>query len=183
MSARDRTGLEALSAWLAPGATVALVGSSGAGKSTLVNALLGEARQAVHEVRASDARGRHTTTRRELFPLPTGALLIDTPGLREFQLWAEAADLGDAFPEIERLAKTCRFRDCRHESEPGCALTGAVEQGTLDPARLESWRKLQRELQWNAARTDQRLRLEREARWRAISRSMKHHPKADRWRR
>ena len=182
VSARDRTGLDALSAWLAPGATVAMVGSSGVGKSTLVNALLGEERQAVNEVRASDARGRHTTTRRELLPLPGGALLIDTPGLREFQMWAGAADLGDAFPEIERLAKTCRFRDCRHDSEPGCALTDAVARGTLDPARLASWRKLQRELEWNATRNDQRLRSERDAKWRAISRSMKHHPKADRWR-
>ena len=181
LSARERTGLETLGAWLEPGCTVALLGSSGAGKSTLVNALLGEDRQATGEVREDDSRGRHTTTRRELIVLPGGALLIDTPGLRELQLWSGEESLAGAFPDVEALAASCRFRDCRHAGEPGCAVRAAVESGALEEARFESWVKLQRELRWLDARQDQRARAEQEARWKAIAKSMKHHPKAHRW--
>jgi ribosome biogenesis GTPase len=137
VSTRGGGGLSALSTLLEPGATAVLLGQSGAGKSTLVNALLGEDRQATAAVRASDGRGRHTTVTRELIPLPGGALLIDTPGIREVALWEGPSA---AFGDIEELAASCRFADCRHESEPGCAV-----RDTVEPERLEAWRKLERE--------------------------------------
>jgi ribosome biogenesis GTPase len=181
ISAREGRGLEALDRWLSPGRTVALLGSSGAGKSTLVNALVGDQRQATRSVREGDSRGRHTTTRRELVALPGGAWLIDTPGMRELQLWGDEDGIDDAFPDIAALAAGCRFRDCGHAGEPGCAVRAAVDRGALDRSRVESWRKLQRELQWLAARQDARAQAERQARWKAISKSMKHHPKMKRW--
>jgi ribosome biogenesis GTPase / thiamine phosphate phosphatase len=133
-------GLDALGEHLAPGRTAVLLGSSGAGKSTLVNALLGEDRQATAPVRVRDDRGRHTTTRRELIVLPSGALLIDTPGLRLPRLWEPVATEGGGFADIERLAQGCRFADCRHDREPGCAVRGQVE-----PERLRHWAKLESE--------------------------------------
>jgi ribosome biogenesis GTPase len=144
-SARDATGLEALDAYLGPGITVALLGSSGVGKSTIVNRLLGEERFATAEVRESDSRGRHTTTRRELIPLPGGGALIDTPGMRELQLWAGPESVEQAFDEIASLAESCRFRDCSHNGEAGCAVEMAVAEGRLDGERLASYRKLARE--------------------------------------
>ena len=137
VAAREGEGLPLLRTLLEPGATAVLLGRSGIGKSTLVNALLGEERQATAPVRAADGRGRHTTVTRELIELPGGAFLIDTPGLREVGLWEGTAG---TFVEIERLAAECRFADCRHEDEPGCAVRGAV-----DPERLAAWRKLERE--------------------------------------
>jgi ribosome biogenesis GTPase / thiamine phosphate phosphatase len=137
VSARDGSGLAVLRTLLAPGETAALIGRSGAGKSTLVNALLGEDRQATRPVRAGDGRGRHTTVTRELIALPGGAMIVDTPGLRAIGLWDGR---GDAFADIDELAGGCRFADCRHDSEPGCAVRGAV-----DPGRLTAWRKLERE--------------------------------------
>jgi ribosome biogenesis GTPase len=182
VSALERAGLEALEPWLAPGRTVALIGSSGTGKSTLINALLGEERQATGAVREDDSRGRHTTTHRELVPLPGGALLLDTPGMRELQLWGDPSSVDGAFADVAAVAERCRFRDCTHGNEPGCAVLEEVTTGALSMERLESWRKLQRELRWLAGRNDARLRAEEQARWKAISKSMKHHPKADRWR-
>ncbi len=148
LSAAQGEGIAALGRWLQPGRTVALLGSSGVGKSTLVNALLGEERQETRAVRAHDHRGKHTTTRRELIPLPGGALLVDTPGMRELQLWDNAREgLGGAFPDILALAAGCRFRDCRHEAEPDCALHAAIQAGTLEPARFASFLKLRAELE------------------------------------
>ncbi|MES9543831.1 ribosome small subunit-dependent GTPase A [Actinomadura sp. NPDC000600] len=149
--------------------TVVLVGPSGAGKSTLGNALLGGQVLATGEVRESDGKGRHTTVRRELLPLPGGGVLIDTPGLRGVGLFEASHGLERAFADVEELAGLCRFGDCAHRSEPGCAVLAAVEDGTLPRRRLDSYRKLLRENAWAASRTDQRLRAERENRTKAIS--------------
>lgn len=181
VSALEGEGIASLAPWLQPGHTVALLGSSGVGKSTLVNALLGEERQATGSVREHDSRGRHTTTHRELVALPGGALLLDTPGMRVLKLWGDEDSVGGAFPEIASLAEGCRFRDCRHESEPGCAVLAAEADGTLAADRLASWRKLQREAHWLATRVDARARAAEEAKWKAIHKSMRDHPKADRW--
>jgi ribosome biogenesis GTPase len=183
VSALDRTGIDALAPWLTVGRTVALLGSSGVGKSTLANALLGEERQATGAVREDDARGRHTTTHRELIVLRSGALLLDTPGMRELGLWSgDGEGLSEAFADLVALAGRCRYRDCGHDAEPGCAVRRAVADGSLAAERLESWHKLQRELHWLAIRQDQRLRAAEQSKWKAIHKSMKHHPKADRWR-
>lgn len=168
VSVRGGDGLDVVRGLLAPGSTAVILGPSGAGKSTLVNALLGEDRQATGDVRASDGRGRHTTVTRELLALPHGALLIDTPGMREVGMWDGGAD--DAFDDIAELAAGCRFGDCQHDSEPGCAVRDAVA-----PERLEAWRKLAREQAWvddrrAAARERDRLGrsyrdVQRGARW------------------
>lgn len=147
--------------YLHPGVTAALVGSSGVGKSTLLNHWAGEARQEVRKVRERDARGQHTTTHRELFVLRDGALVIDTPGMRELALWGNTRAVDDAFPDVERLASTCRFSNCRHASEPGCVVQEALETGELESARYESYRSLRAEIEATAAEVDaQRRRAE-----------------------
>jgi ribosome biogenesis GTPase len=146
-------GLDALSPYLGPARTVALLGSSGVGKSTITNALLGEQRQLIREVRDDDSRGRHTTTSRELFELPGGGMLIDTPGMRSIGMWEVADGLDRAFGDIESLAATCRFRDCTHGSEPGCTVQAAIASGELDPGRLHSLQKLDREIRSIERRT------------------------------
>ncbi len=152
VSAVDGTGLADLLPHLPPGRTVALLGSSGVVMSTLVNVLLGEARQPVRETRADDERGRHTTTSRELIRLPGGALVLDTPGLRSLALWDDEG-IERAFADIEALAAACRFDDCAHDREPGCAVRSAIEAGELPGARLASRRKLERELHALEGRT------------------------------
>jgi ribosome biogenesis GTPase len=137
---------------LAPAHTYALVGASGAGKSTLLNALVGEDLQATAEVRAGDGKGRHVTSFRELFALSSGALMIDTPGMREFGLWADDGGLERVFSDVLALAEECRFADCTHNTEPGCAVLGAVEEGCLARRRLENWRQLKTEMDENAGR-------------------------------
>src|SRR5262245_41210482 len=159
-------GLEALAARLEEGRTAVLLGSSGVGKSSLLNSFAGAELMATRGL-ANDGTGRHTTTHRELVRLPTGALVIDTPGLRELQFWE--GDLGAAFEDIEALATECRFRDCAHLHEPGCAVHAAIDDGSLELDRLRSWRKLQRELESIAARSDRRLRLARKKRWKEIA--------------
>jgi ribosome biogenesis GTPase len=140
VSALTGEGMGVVRSLLTPGTTAVLLGASGTGKSTLVNALLGEERQKTNAVRASDARGRHTTVTRELLTLPGGAFLIDTPGIRVAGLWDGT---GDSFADVDELAAQCRFADCGHDTEPGCAVRAA-----LDPERIAAWRKLQRELAW-----------------------------------
>ena len=137
---------------LQPGQTYALVGASGAGKSTLLNALVGEQVQVTGEVRDADGKGRHVTSFRELFALPSGALVMDTPGMREFALWADDGGLERVFSDIFRLARECRFSDCSHQSEPGCAVQGAIADGALSLRRLENWRSLRAEMGESAAR-------------------------------
>ncbi len=182
VSALQEHGLSELADWLQPGRTVALLGSSGVGKSTMVNALAGANVQDTGAVRDSDSRGRHTTTHRELVCLPSGAVLMDTPGMRELQLWGTESGLEETFPEITALAASCRFSDCRHETEPGCSILSALEDGTLDSGRLQSWRKMQRELARLAMRQNLRAKAAEKAKWKSIRKTMKHHPKADRWR-
>ncbi|MDB4994209.1 MAG: ribosome-associated GTPase [Myxococcaceae bacterium] len=150
----DGTNLDAIRAYLEPGITIGLVGSSGVGKSTLVNHLLGEARIATAEVREGDGKGRHTTTRRELFVLPNGAAILDTPGMRELALWASTESLDVTFDDIEALAADCRFRDCVHKDEPGCAVREAAKSGALEPDRYTSYLALRRELAAHEARLE-----------------------------
>jgi ribosome biogenesis GTPase len=138
-------GLAALEEYLEVGQTVAFIGSSGVGKSTIINRLLGSEVQPTLPVREHDDRGRHTTTSRELFTLPRGGMVIDTPGMRELQLWQVDEGLSGAFDDIDRIATECRYRDCMHKSEPGCAVRRALETGKLDAGRLESFAKLQAE--------------------------------------
>jgi ribosome biogenesis GTPase / thiamine phosphate phosphatase len=154
VSAKTGEGLEALEGSFKKGQTIVLLGSSGVGKSTLVNRLLQEDRQTTHAVRESDSRGHHTTTSRELFVLPNGALIIDTPGLRELQLWNAAEGLTQTFADVDELAAQCRFTDCHHQKEPGCAVQAALASGILDVDRLESWRKLQREQEFLQRKID-----------------------------
>jgi ribosome biogenesis GTPase len=173
LSPKRGEGLEALAPYLAPGRTVALLGSSGVGKSTLINALLGEERQRTRDVRVQDDRGRHTTTYRELVPLPRGGLVIDTPGMREMQLWADESALTGTFAEIDVLAQRCGFRDCRHESEPRCAVRAALDAGRLPRERLDSYHKLQRELAALEARRDRSAHQEQKRKWKTIHKTLR----------
>ena len=162
-------GLDAVLEHLRPGVTAALLGSSGVGKSTLINRLVGEELLATREIR-DDGRGRHTTTRRELVQLPNGALVIDTPGMRELQLWVADEGLEEAFADVTDLFGQCRFSDCRHESEPGCAVKAALADGSLAPERWESYLRLQAELEYLERRIDKRAAAEERRRWRSLSR-------------
>jgi len=145
VNAKDRDSVAGLEPWLQAGHSVVLVGSSGAGKSTLTNTLLGIEKMKTNEVRESDSRGRHTTTHRALIPLPSGACLIDTPGMRELKPTGEE-DVAENFSDIEALAEQCKFRDCRHAKEPGCAVRAAIEAGTLDAHRFANYLKLRDEV-------------------------------------
>lgn len=165
-------GLDRIEAELAPGLTGVLIGPSGVGKSTLINRLMGADVLETRAVRR-DGKGRHTTTHRELMLLPHGGMLIDTPGLRELQLWGDGAALEQAFDDVARLAAGCRFRDCRHQGEPGCAVRGAVERGELTADRLASYRKLERELHALAVRSSVRLQHEERRKWRLIQKSVR----------
>jgi len=181
LSAATGEGLTALEALLEPGATAVLLGSSGVGKSTLVNALAGSQLMATKAIREDDARGRHTTTHRELIALPSGALILDTPGMRELGLWDAGAGVDQAFAdvtaEVTALAEGCRFRDCAHEAEPGCAVRAALEDGRLDEDRWRSFQKLKRELAFEARKQDPELREAERKRWIAVHKSARQHMK------
>jgi ribosome biogenesis GTPase / thiamine phosphate phosphatase len=171
MSAWLGQGLEALAEYLSPGKTCVLLGSSGVGKSTIVNYLLGAETQRVSPVRQSDDRGRHTTTHRQLLRMPGGALLIDTPGLREIQLWNGDEDeaLRQVFGDIASLAAACRFTDCRHQTEPGCAVKAAELEGRLEPGRLASYAKLRRELAFLERKQNKRAQSDHKKNNRAVN--------------
>ncbi len=175
VSAHTGAGLDGLRAHLRPGMTAAILGSSGVGKSTLLNALLGEDRQKTAAVRGSDSRGRHTTTHRELFELPGGALLVDTLGIRALEVLGAEEGVEQSFDDVVDLAAGCRFSDCRHEGEPGCAVRAAIADGRLAEDRLESHRKLEREVARTETQGDPRARAEVRRTWRIIQKSVNEH--------
>lgn len=170
-------GIEALNTYLKVGKTIALLGSSGAGKSTLINCLLGEELQTVREVRAGDSKGKHTTTSRELFLLPSGGLLVDTPGMRELQLWDAQDGVGGTFEDVEAFSEKCRFRDCLHLKEPGCAVREALESGELAEERFFSYIKIQRELAYLERKQDVQARITEKKKWKKISQHIKNNHK------
>ncbi len=172
VSAIDGRGIDELRAHIRPGATVAFVGSSGVGKSTLVNTIAGDEVAAVREIREDDAHGRHTTSRRQLHRMPDGGLVLDTPGMRELGLWDADAGLERSFADIDALASTCRFSDCGHAGEPGCAVAAAITDGDLDASRFEGWKKLEREARHLERRVDHFAREAERRRWRTISKSV-----------
>jgi ribosome biogenesis GTPase len=169
--ALEDLGLDQLGAYLAPGRTIALLGSSGVGKSTLINRLAGDEVMRTAAVREFDGKGRHTTSHRQLVLLPAGGLLLDTPGMREIQLWSGAEGLERGFADIEAIATGCRFKDCSHDSEPGCAVNAAVESGELAVERLDSFRKLRKELAYMERKQDIRAELKERQRWKEIMKS------------
>ena len=173
MSAHHSEQVAPLWTLLTPGTTGVLLGSSGVGKSTITNALLGKEYLKVNEVRENDSRGRHTTPHRELLILPNGGIIIDTPGLRELQLWRGDEGLRENFDDIEELASNCRFRDCKHETEPHCAVKKAMEDGLLDSCRYESYLKLQLEIQYLALRQEMSAQRIEKERWKNISKQAK----------
>ena len=177
VSSRTPESVQDLRDSLTSGCTVSLLGPSGVGKSTLVNLLAGETIAVTGEVRAGDRKGRHTTVRRELFRIPGGALLLDTPGMRELRVGVLDEGLKEAFADIEEFAVSCRFRDCRHEGEPGCAVQEALEAGTLDPDRLGSFQKLRAEAAYEMRRTNPRARAAAVSEWKTAVKTLKHHPK------
>ena len=169
VSAKTGYGMNELSPYLQKGKTLVFLGSSGVGKSSLVNAFAGETVMDTNGIRENDSKGRHTTTHRELIMLQNGAMIIDTPGMRELGMWDVTEGLGDAFSDIKELAQQCRFRDCRHESEPGCAVREAIKNGTLEEIRFESYRKIKAEAKYSGNAADYRRQKEQFFRNIAIS--------------
>ena len=173
ISAKTRRGLKALAPWLQPGATIALLGSSGVGKSTIINRLLGAAVQEVQEVRAADNKGRHTTTQRELLITPDGVIIIDTPGMREIQPWEAGAGLAAAFDDVAAVAGRCKFRDCTHTVEPGCAVTAALADGSLELARWQSYLRMLRATAHEVRRLDRPAAQQHKALMKKLTKSLR----------
>lgn len=177
ISAIENAGIDGLIPYLGIGQTVALIGSSGVGKSTITNQLAQKDIQAVQSVREGDNRGRHTTTHRELIILPSGGLLIDTPGMREIQMWTGSEGFHETFADINTLALACRFRDCQHNKEPGCAVQQALFDGTLNEQRFQNYQKLQQELEYLSWKQDQKVYLAQKERWKKIHKDQRNKPK------
>lgn len=177
ISASNGTGFEAFEKYLIHGKTAAYLGSSGVGKSSIINRLLGEERLQIGEVSNADSRGRHTTTYRQLIILPNGGMVIDTPGMRELQVWGDEEGFKQAFDDIEELATNCRFRDCAHQSEPGCAVQAAISDGRLDAERYQSYLKLKREFRYLAARQSMKANAVEKLKWKQITQMQKSYKK------
>ncbi|HEX4950866.1 MAG TPA: ribosome small subunit-dependent GTPase A [Blastocatellia bacterium] len=180
VSAKAKQGLEPLLQYCTTGQTIALIGTSGAGKSTLINHLLGYERQQVKEIREHDDRGQHTTRHRELILLPQGGLVLDTPGMRELQLWEVEAGIETTFEDVEALAAQCFFSDCQHQSEPRCAVRAALEAGTLSAERLENYYKLQQEARHLTLRQDDLARRQEQKKWKKLTKLAEERARAKR---
>lgn len=174
VSVLEEKGIEELQAYLAPGKTIALIGSSGVGKSSLVNYFTGFEKQLVQEIRENDDKGKHTTTHREMVRLPGGAILIDTPGMREIQLWTSEDGITESFADIKEYADACKFRDCSHKNEPGCAVVSAIQEGLLEESRLVSYKKLQKELAFIDRKLDKKAQADEKKHWKNISKEARH---------
>jgi ribosome biogenesis GTPase len=181
LSPKFNEGIEQVAHYLTPGRTGALLGSSGVGKTTIINRLVGDEARKTRDVRGSDSKGRHTTTNRELVVLPNGGLLIDTPGMREIQLWDVGTAVSETFDDVEQIARGCHFTNCRHRDEPRCAVKAAVEQGQLAADRLDSYVKLQEELVFLTRQQDERALIEHKRRSKVLTKAANQHIKSKRF--